>query len=64
MSATIETGIFSEYFFTVLNGEKKGATVVDISESNKYFVRKVSLDEIKNRIPEVSVKYYFFKCTC
>lgn len=59
MSATIDTGIFSEYFYTKLDdGDKVNATVVDIAETTKYIVRKATLDEIKSRIPEVGVNLF------
>lgn len=54
MSATIDTNVFTEYFFTMTNGEKIFPVVVDISENRKYNLITSFLDGLKNRIPEVS----------
>ncbi|KAK7595428.1 hypothetical protein V9T40_013253 [Parthenolecanium corni] len=52
MSATIDTRIFSEYFFTLVKGDKYPAFPIDISEKRKYSVILSYLDGILNGVPE------------
>lgn len=59
MSATIDTRIFSEYFFTLVKGDKYPAFPIDISEKRKYSVILSYLDGILNGVPEVSEIIFF-----
>lgn len=54
MSATIDTSIFTEYFYTVYNKQKLPAFVCEVPEKRKYVVREYFLGDFKDSIPEVS----------
>lgn len=54
MSATIETHIFSEYFFTMWSGKKIYPVVAEVSKNENFPVKEFYLNEIGRNLPQVS----------
>lgn len=52
MSATVETGTFSEYLYTIYNDKKFHPMVVELTKEDNYPVKKFFLGDM-SKIPEV-----------